>query len=101
MAQITETITDIQTQVLDALDKVEAPVVDIVKNLAEKAGERLPAERPELPVAPAELLELVYGFAQMLLDNQHDFAKAIVGALSPVLGQPAKAAARPKVAKAA
>jgi hypothetical protein len=104
MAEITKTITDIQSKVLEALDTVQAPVVDIVKQAAERIDDVLPENRPELPAqvpAPAELIDLSFSFAQKLLDDQRDFVKALFDAVSPLVpshAKPVKAA--PKKAAA-
>jgi hypothetical protein len=102
--QITSTLTDIQTKVLDAIDTVQAPVVDYVKQAAEKLDEVLPENRPSLPEqvpAPAELVDFGFGFAQKLLEDQRDFIKALFEAAAPLYGAPAKpvkASAKPKAA---
>jgi hypothetical protein len=102
----TDTFTSVQGQVLEGLATVQAPVVDAVKQAAETIDGLLPADRPtpsfatQLP-QPADLVELGFGFAQKVLDNQHDFAKAIVKAVSPLLPAAPKAPAKPKVVKTA
>ncbi len=53
-----------------------------------------------LAARPRELVEFYFAFAQKVLDNQHEFAKAILDAVSPL--QPAAPkAAKPTVAKKA
>ena len=103
---LTDTITSVQGQVLEGLSTVQAPVVDIVKQAVTAVDGVLPADRPEVPFVaqlpqPADLVEIGFDFAQKLLDNQHEFVKAIVAAVSPLLPAPAKKAAKPRVAKAA
>jgi hypothetical protein len=92
MASITDTITEYEDKVFEILDSVQAPVVDIVKQAAERIDGVLP-ELPELPEqipAPAELVDLTFGFAQKLLTDQHDFVKSLLAAASPLIPQPAK-----------
>ena len=101
---LTDTITTVQGQVLEGLSTVQAPVVDVVAKAIEAIDGVLPADRPEVPFAtalpqPGELVELGFGFAQKVLDNQHDFAKAIVAAVAPLLPAAPKPV-KPKVAKA-
>lgn len=104
MAEITKTITDIQSKVLEALDTVQAPVVDIVKQTAERIDEVLPENRPELPAQipnPAELVDLSFAFAQKLLDDQRDFVKSLFDAVAPLVpshAKPVKPAAAKKAA---
>jgi len=105
MSTITDTLTTAQDQVFDAVEKIQEPVVDAVRTIVETVEGILPDNRPTLPFAdvipePTELVELYYGFAQKVLDNQHEYAKAILDAFSPLLpavAQPAK----PTVAKKA
>src|SRR4051794_14512686 len=103
---LTDTITTVQGQVLEGLTTVQGPVVDAVAKAAEAVEGVLPNDRPEVPFVAQlpqaeEIVELVFAFAQKVLDNQHEFAKSIVKALSPILPEAPKAAPKPKVAKAA
>lgn len=105
MAVVTDTITNVQSQVLETLTAIQTPVVDAVAKAVEAIDGVLPSERPSLPYVDqlpqaSELVELGFDFAAKLLDNQHDFAKAIVAAVSPLLPAAPKVA-KPKVAKAA
>lgn len=100
MAQITNTLNDIQSKVLETLDSVQAPIVDAVKQAAERLDDVLPGNRPNLPEqvpAPGELIDFGFGFAEKLLADQRDFVKAILEAASPVLPAHSKPV---KVAKA-
>jgi hypothetical protein len=93
MAEITKTLSDIQNKVLETIDSVQAPVVDVVKQAADRLDEVLPENRPELPdavPAPAELVDLYFGFAQKLLDDQREFVKALLDAVSPLVPAHAK-----------
>ena len=116
---IAETLTSVQDQALEATKAVQEQVVEYVRKAVSAIDEALPSDRPTLPLpesvpAPAELVELGFGFADSILANQssfakqvletqHSFAKGIVDALSPLLPKAAKAkpVAKPKVAKAA
>ncbi|MGI8663198.1 MAG: hypothetical protein ACR2LQ_08305 [Acidimicrobiales bacterium] len=102
----TEAVTTIQGQVLEGLTTIQAPVVDAIAKATEAIDGALPGERPDVLAAlslpePAALVELGFTFAQKLLDNQHDFAKAIVAAMSSEVTAAPKVAAKPRVAKAA
>jgi hypothetical protein len=100
MASITDTITEYEGKVLELLDNVQAPVVDIVKQAAATIDGVLPDTRYELPEqvpAASELVDLAFDFAQKLLADQRDFVAALLDAASPLL--PAHAKPAPKVAK--
>jgi hypothetical protein len=104
MSTITETITTTQDQILDAVEKIQEPVVDAVRTVVEAVDGVLPNDRPSAPFVdalpePRELVEAYFVFAQKLLDNQHDFAKAILDAVSPV--RPAPKASKSAAAKKA
>ena len=103
---ITDTTTAVQDQVLDILQKLENPTVDAVKAVVERIEETLPEDRPALPFAdqlpdPVELVDAAYGFAQKLLENQHDFAKQLVEAIATLRPATAEPAPRAKTVKAA
>jgi hypothetical protein len=102
---ITDTLTAAQDQVLDAIERIQEPAVDAVRTVVETIDGFLPEDRPIVPFAdvfphPKQLVELSYSFAQKVLDNQHEFAKALVDAWSPLLPEAPKAA-KPTVAKKA
>jgi len=105
MSTITDTLTQTQDQVLEAVEKIQEPVVDAVRTVVETVEGILPDNRPTLPFAdlvpePKDIVELYFGFAQKVLDNQHEYAKAILDAVSPLLPAAPKAA-KPTVAKKA
>lgn len=88
MAQITNTLNDIQSKVLESLDSLQAPIVGVVKQAAARLDGLLPEDRPDLPEqvpAPGELIDFGFGFAVKLLEDQRDFIKAILDAAAPVL----------------
>src|SRR5262245_35889234 len=104
MSTITDTLTSGQDQILEAVDMIQGPVVDAVRTVAEAVEGILPEDRPNVPFAdslpgPKELVELYFDFSQKLLDKQHEFATAILDAVSP---KPAPAkASKPASAKKA
>jgi hypothetical protein len=115
MVSITETLSGLQTQVLDLMKTVQEPAVDAVEKVAETVEGFLPEDRPAVPFVdslpnPAEAIDTAFGYAEQLIDGQHDFvkailanqrdfSKAIVEALSPLLPA-AKVPAKPVAAKA-
>jgi hypothetical protein len=106
MSTITDTVTAAQDQVLDAIEKIQEPAVDAIRTVFETVEGALPDNRPTVPFAEyvpdaKELVELGFAFAQKVLDNQHDFAKAILEAVSPVLPAAPKATKPASAKKAA
>jgi len=106
MSTITDNLSTTQDQILEAIEKIQEPVVEAVRTVAEAVEGVLPEDRPSVPFAdslpePKELVELYFGFAQKLLDNQQDFVKAIFDAVSPLRPVPAKVAKSTTTKKAA
>ena len=104
MSTILETITSTEDQVLDYLKAAQERVLDVVKRGVEVADRYLPEDRPALSFLaeapkPIEVVDSQYAFAKKVLDNQRDFAKAIVHAVSPLL--PAELVAKKPVRKTA
>src|SRR3954452_24187970 len=106
MTTLTDTVADIQEQVLEAIKTAQTPVIDTVRTVAGMIEGFLPEDRPEIPfadqlVSPDEVIELWFDFAEKLLANQHDFTVALVDAVRPLLPNAAPAtptAAKPKAA---
>jgi hypothetical protein len=115
MASITETLSGLQDQVLDLMKTVQEPAVDAVEKVAETVEGFLPEDRPAVPFAdslpnPAAAIDKAFGYAEQLVDGQHefvkailanqrDFSKAIVDAIAPLLPAAKKAPAKPVAAK--
>ena len=104
MSTITDTLTTTQDQVLEAIEKIQEPIVDAVRTVVETVEGVLPEDRPTVPFADTlpdrGAVESYFAFAQKVLDNQHELAKAILDAVSP-LKPAAPKAAKPTVAKKA
>ena len=88
MSVATEKLTEIQDQVLDFVSRVQEPVVNGLKSVATKAEERLPEVKipglgDTVPTA-SELVDAGFDFGQRLLDNQKQFADAVLTATKPV-----------------
>lgn len=109
MTPAMDTITTAEDKALEILQSVEEPVADIVRKSAELVATYLPEDRPELPVvsqldlpSPHVLVDNAFGFAHKVIDVQHRFAKAILAAAAPVIGEAPKAkpvkAAKPAAA---
>ena len=117
MPSLTDSISSVQEQVLDLIKTVQEPTVDAVERVVETVEGILPDDRPALPFvdalpSPVDSIDKAFGYAEQLVDGQHefvkailanqrDFAKAIVDAISPLLPTaPAKPApAKPAAAK--
>jgi hypothetical protein len=88
MSVATEKLTEIQDQVLDFVARVQEPVVNGLRTAASKVEDRLPEVTvpwlgDKLPTA-SELVDLRFAFGQRLLDNQKQFAGAVMDATAPV-----------------
>ena len=102
-ATITGAVTGLQDQILDTITAVQDPIVEAVTQWAETASGFLPEDRPTLPFADqlptlTDAVELSYGFAERLVQNQHEFASSLVEAFGPLFPAVKAAPAKPKVA---
>jgi hypothetical protein len=87
---------DIQAEVLNAIRKSQAVIVDTIERWASTVQAVRP-EMPELPFAdslnladklpkPQDLVKNAYDFAEELLASQRKFAEDVLKATSPLLG---------------
>jgi hypothetical protein len=88
MSVATEKINEIQDQVLDLVARVQEPVVSAVRTASVKVEDRVPEVRlpwvgDTLPTA-TQLVDAQFRFRQRMLENQKDFAKAVMAATLPV-----------------
>ena len=105
MSVATEKMNEIQDQVLDFVARIQEPVVNGLRTAAVKVEDRLPEVNvpglgDKVPTAE-ELVEAQFGFGQRLLDNQKQFAEAVLDATAPVRSKfVAPAVAKPAPVKA-
>jgi hypothetical protein len=88
MSVATEKLTEIQDQVLDFVARIQEPVVNGVATVATKVEGRLPEIKvpglgETVPTAD-EVVDASFAFGQKLLDNQKQFADAVLKAAKPV-----------------
>ena len=88
MSVATEKLTELQDQVLDVVARIQEPVVNGVSTLASTVEGRLPEIKipglgDTVPTAD-EVIDASFGFGQKLLDNQKQFADAVLKAAKPV-----------------
>jgi hypothetical protein len=87
---------DIQAEVLNAIRKSQAMIVDTIERWASTAQAVKP-DMPELPFAdslnfadklpkPDELVKNAYDFAEELLASQRKFAEDVLKATAPLIG---------------
>ena len=107
MSVATEKITEMQDQVLDFVARMQEPVVKGLRTAATKVEDRFPEVKApwlgdKVPTA-TEFVELQFDFSQRLLDNQREFAEAVLDAMAPVrkkfVGAPAKPAVKSTTTK--
>ena len=107
MSTITDTLTTAQDQVLEVIEQIQEPAVEALRAVVDAVESRLPEDRPAVPYADAlpnaaEIVEFTFSFGQKVLDNQHELAKAILDAVSPLLPEaPAPKVTKPTAAKKA
>ena len=85
---VLEKLTDVQTQVVDAISNVKEPVSKGVSTVVEFVIERLP-NIPAVPYAeqiptPKELIDNQYKFAKSIIDTNKDIALAVAKAAAPL-----------------
>ena len=103
MSVATEKISELQDQVLDFVARIQEPVVNGLRTAATKVEDRLPEVKApwlgdKVPTA-TELVELQFTFRQRFLDNQKQFAEAVLDATAPVRSKFVGAPAVKPVAK--
>ena len=85
---VTDSLTKLENQVVEALESFQDPVVDLVANVAGTVDEQLPDL--DLGTVPAdapqarELVESSFAFTRRLLDNQQKFVEAMLDAAQPL-----------------
>lgn len=101
MSVATEKLTELQDQVLDFVSRMEEPVVRGLRTVVGKVEDRVPEVKipgmgDKLPTA-SQLVEAQFTFRQRLLDNQKQFADAVLDATAPVRAKFVVEAPKPAV----
>jgi len=88
---MSDTSREVQDQVLEAVKKNQAAVVDAVRRWAESVEKIVPdVPTPSLPEGlpdPSELVGQAFTFASKLLDTQRDFAQQLLSAAPSLSGR--------------
>jgi hypothetical protein len=105
MSVATEKINEVQDQVIELVSRVQEPVVTGLGTAAKKVEDVLPEVNvpwvgDTLPTA-TQLVDASFRFRQRMLDNQKDFAKAVLAATLPVRRKFVGTATAPKAVKTA
>ena len=91
MAPTTTPFTDIQSKVLDLLERAQAPAAEYVGMAARALADRLPEDRPELLTQGIDTLVGQVDFAKKVIDAQVDLVKTILdAAVQPVRPVPVR-----------
>ncbi len=106
---VTEKLTEIEDQVLEAVSSAQEPVVTAVKKAIEAAEGRIPELKIQLNENLPRVHELVdtqYAFAGKVLENSKQFVTALLDAVQPAIDKvvepkPAKVVKAAKSVKAA
>ena len=85
---VLEKLTDVQSQVVDAISTVKEPVASGVSTVVDFLLERLPSI-PALPFAeqiptPKEIIDNQYKFAKSIIDTNKDIALTVAKAAAPL-----------------
>lgn len=99
---IADTVSKTQDQVVEAIKAAQAQIVEATRKAVSTLENVLPEQAKALPYTArlpkiTKAVDTPFAVVQKVLDNQRDFAKAIAGAASPLVGQRAvrtKAGAR-------
>ncbi len=97
MSTILKTVESYENQVIDLVNKAQAPVVEYVAKGVELVGDRLPSVTyPTSLPTPIEVVESQVKFAKQLIDANTALVTAVLETVAPVVGYKTK-----KVVKAA
>jgi len=98
MSTILSTVESYESQLLDLVNKAQAPVVEYVAKGVELVSDRLPdVTYPAALPTPIEVVESQVAFAKKLIDANTAFVTAVLETVAPIAGY-----AKPKkVVKAA
>ncbi len=88
---VLEKLTDVQSQVVDAISTVKEPITTGVSTVVDFVIDRLPSI-PVVPYAeqiptPKELIDNQYKFAKSLIDTNKDIALSVAKAAAPLTDQ--------------
>jgi hypothetical protein len=101
MSTFLDTVESYEAQLLELVNKAQAPVVDYVAKGVELVGDRLPeVTYPESLPTPFEVVESQVAFAKKLIDANAALVTAVLETVAPVAGY-AKPKKVVKAAKAA
>lgn len=90
-----EVLANVQDRVIEGIRRAQQPVIDGVRRLSERLEGRLP-ELPDLPVDPAEVVDLQFEFAKRLVEVNHEFARELLAAAGLVEVKSPKSGRRTK-----
>ena|SRR5687767_14442587 len=98
MSTILNTVESYESQLLELVNKAQAPVVEYVAKGVELVSDRLPdVTYPSALPTPIEVVESQVAFAKKLIDANTAFVTAVLETVAPIAGY-----AKPKkVVKAA
>jgi hypothetical protein len=101
MSTILSTVERYEDQVIEAVTKAQAPIVEYVAKGVELAGDRLPdVTYPASLPTPIEVVESQVAFTKKLIDANTAIVTAVLETVAPLAGyaKPKKVAKAPKAA---
>jgi hypothetical protein len=104
MSTILSTVESYESQLVDLVNKAQAPVVEYVAKGVELVGDRLPEiTYPSSLPTPIEVVESQVAFAKKLIDANTALVTAVLETVAPIAGfaKPAKKVVKAAATKAA
>ena len=98
MSNFLSTVESYESQLIDLVNKAQAPVVEYVAKGVELVGDRLPdVTYPSALPTPIEVVKSQAAFAKKMIDANTAFVTAVLETVAPIAGY----SAPKKVVKAA
>jgi len=85
MNTYTETLDKVQDQLIDGIKQLQEKSLQAVAEFSKKAAGLVP-ETPEMPsaLAPKQVIESTFGFANRVLELQQNYLVALTEAVAPL-----------------
>jgi hypothetical protein len=87
MSTFLDTVESYEAQLLELVNKAQAPVVDYVAKGVELVGDRLPeVTYPSALPTPIEVVKSQAAFAKKMIDANAAFVTAVLETVAPIAG---------------
>ena len=89
MSNFLSTVESYESQLIDLVNKAQAPVVEYVAKGVELVGDRLPdVTYPSALPTPIEVVKSQAAFAKKMIDANTAFVTAVLETVAPIAGYP-------------